>query len=71
MCRRHDLDASGSTINQGREVLPDNVKPTNYALELEPDLEKFTFEGTVAIASVPLLPLKGLKADELCGIGLM
>ncbi|KAH8149022.1 uncharacterized protein LAJ45_06998 [Morchella importuna] len=50
MCRRHDLDASGSTINQGREVLPDNVKPTNYALELEPDLEKFTFEGTVAIA---------------------
>lgn len=52
-------------------MLPDNVKPTNYALELEPDLEKFTFKGIVTILSVPLLPLKRLKANELCGIGLM
>lgn len=50
MCRHHDLDASGNVdITQGKEVLPSNVKPTNYALELEPDLEKFTFEGTVGI----------------------
>lgn len=51
MCRHHDLDTSGGMdISQGKEVLPSNVKPTNYALELEPDLEKFTFEGTVGIA---------------------
>lgn len=50
MCRHHDLDASGNMdITQGKEVLPSNVKPTNYVLELEPDLEKFTFEGTVGI----------------------
>lgn len=51
MYRHHDLDA-GSTVTQAREVLPANVKPTSYALELEPDLEKFTFEGTVAITLV-------------------
>lgn len=73
MCRHHDLDASGGVdITQGREVLPKNVKPTNYSLELEPDLEKFTFEGTVAITYVErhlALPFdKGwsIEANEWC-----
>lgn len=33
----------------GREVLPTNVKPTHYDLTLEPDLLKFTYQGTVKI----------------------
>ncbi|KAK9487097.1 peptidase family M1-domain-containing protein [Lipomyces starkeyi] len=32
-----------------REILPQNVKPLHYDLTLEPDFEKFTFEGTVSI----------------------
>ncbi|KAL7273583.1 Aminopeptidase 2 mitochondrial [Rhizina undulata] len=46
----YDLDASGHVdVTQGREVLPTNVKPTSYALDVEPDFEKFTFDGKVAI----------------------
>ena len=42
--------ASGSVdITQGREVLPGNVKPLHYDLELEPNFADFTFTGTVAI----------------------
>ena len=32
-----------------REVLPTNVKPMHYDLTLEPNFDKFTFEGTVII----------------------
>jgi aminopeptidase 2 len=51
MCRsRHAGGLSGSTnITHGREVLPTNVKPLHYDLTLEPDLEKFTYEGVVVI----------------------
>ncbi|KAJ9228149.1 hypothetical protein DTO166G5_8784 [Paecilomyces variotii] len=50
MCRsRHAGAPSGSTTVPGREVLPTNVKPLHYDLTLEPDFEKFTYEGTVII----------------------
>lgn len=52
MCRsqRHEGAEGGVTdVTQGREVLPTNVKPTHYDLTLEPDFEKFTYEGTVII----------------------
>ena len=50
MCRGRGSDSAGSTlIAQGREVLPANVIPRHYDLVLEPDFEKFTFEGTVTI----------------------
>lgn len=48
-----DETAGGATsIAANREVLPTNVKPLHYDLTLEPDLEKFTFEGTVVIEYV-------------------
>ncbi|GAD98240.1 aminopeptidase [Paecilomyces variotii No. 5] len=50
MCHARHADVpSGSTNVQGREVLPTNVKPLHYDLTLEPDFEKFTYEGTVII----------------------
>ncbi|KAI0113996.1 peptidase family M1-domain-containing protein [Nemania sp. FL0031] len=33
----------------GRELLPTNVIPTHYDVTLEPDFQKFTFEGKVVI----------------------
>ncbi|SLM36209.1 aminopeptidase [Lasallia pustulata] len=36
-------------VSKGREVLPTNVKPLHYDLTLEPDFEKFSYEGTVVI----------------------
>ncbi|KAK9465021.1 peptidase family M1-domain-containing protein [Lipomyces arxii] len=46
-----DISTTGSFNTPGdREVLPQNVRPLNYDLTLEPDFEKFTFEGTVAIS---------------------
>lgn len=51
MCR-HMLnpDEGGAVdITQAREILPANVKPLHYDLTLEPDFEKFTYEGKVAI----------------------
>ncbi|PHH81294.1 hypothetical protein CDD82_1093 [Ophiocordyceps australis] len=38
-----------STFSGGRELLPANVIPKHYHVTLEPDLEKFTFDGTVVI----------------------
>ncbi|KAI0864148.1 peptidase family M1-domain-containing protein [Xylaria cubensis] len=35
--------------NSGRELLPTNVIPRHYDVTLEPDFEKFTFEGKVVI----------------------
>lgn len=54
MCRYRDAgDAAGAVdLAMGREVLPKNVKPLHYHLRLEPDLEKFTFEGEVTIECV-------------------
>ncbi|KAJ6055419.1 hypothetical protein N7444_004517 [Penicillium canescens] len=49
MCHSRRGEASGSTNVQGREVLPTNVKPVHYDLTLEPNFEKFTYEGTVSI----------------------
>jgi hypothetical protein len=36
-------------ITQGREVLPTNIRPTHYDLELEPDFKDFIFNGVVSI----------------------
>lgn len=34
---------------EGRVLLPNYVIPTKYDLKLTPDLEKYTFDGIVAI----------------------
>ncbi|KAG0641126.1 peptidase family M1-domain-containing protein [Tuber brumale] len=48
MC--YGKDSSGSVdITQEREVLPGNVKPIHYAVELEPSFETFKYDGTVTI----------------------
>jgi aminopeptidase 2 len=49
MCRGHAEVEGGGTLAQGRELLPAHVKPLHYDLVLEPDFEKFTFEGSVDI----------------------
>ena len=52
MCHGKDISSSVD-ITQGREVLPGNVKPTNYAVELEPNFETFKYDGTVVIEYDP------------------
>jgi aminopeptidase 2 len=52
MCRARNGDdgaGPGSSAAPVRELLPANVVPRHYDLTLEPDLAKFTFEGTVVI----------------------
>ena len=50
MCGSRAEELSGSTnVTHGREILPTNVKPVHYDLTLEPDFEKFTYDGTVVI----------------------
>lgn len=50
MCRHAGATESASAVNvAGRELLPANVVPKHYDLTLEPDLAKFTFDGTVVI----------------------
>lgn len=51
MCRTFGADnpSSAMDITQAREVLPTNVKPLHYDLTLEPDFEKFTYDGSVTI----------------------
>ncbi|KAL8952418.1 MAG: hypothetical protein Q9222_001653, partial [Ikaeria aurantiellina] len=50
MCRaKEDIAAASMDVSKGREVLPTNVKPTHYDLTLEPNFEKFTYEGKVVI----------------------
>lgn len=53
MCRAKDGNTGASLdVSKGREVLPTNVKPLHYDLTLEPDFEKFTYEGKVVIEYV-------------------
>jgi aminopeptidase 2 len=55
MVRSHagaDVVSGAMDVTQGREVLPTNVTPVHYDLTLEPDFEKFTYKGTVAIEYV-------------------
>ena len=50
MCRNFNTDLPGSAANaQGRVVLPTNVVPKHYDVCLEPDFDKFTFDGKVCI----------------------
>jgi len=49
MCRTIEGASGSIDITQGREVLPTNVKPLHYDVVLEPNLEDFTFNGTVSI----------------------
>lgn len=53
MCRKN-ADISGGSVNveAEREVLPTNVKPLHYSLTLEPNFDKFTYEGVVVIEYV-------------------
>jgi aminopeptidase 2 len=44
-----DIVEGSMNVTGKRELLPANVKPTHYDLTLEPDLEKFTYDGTVVI----------------------
>lgn len=53
MCRGDaDLPVRGIDVKNARVVLPTNVKPLHYDLTLEPDFERFTYEGTVVIEYV-------------------
>lgn len=49
MCRHSGADGNATAVNLGRELLPADVVPTHYDVTLEPDFDKFTFEGTVVI----------------------
>lgn len=50
MCGTAEVETGGGPVNvQARELLPTNVKPTHYDLSLEPDFDKFTFDGRVVI----------------------
>ncbi|KAL7629251.1 Aminopeptidase 2 mitochondrial [Parahypoxylon ruwenzoriense] len=53
MCRlAGDIDHTGGAApdpTKGRELLPTNVIPRHYDVTLEPNFEKFTFEGQVLI----------------------
>ena len=53
MCKAHaEIEGGGMEVSKGRELLPTNVKPIHYDLTLEPDFEKFSYEGTVIIEYV-------------------
>lgn len=47
--RRSQMCHSASITNEGRQVLPTNVKPHHYKLDLEPLFDTFKFNGDVAI----------------------
>lgn len=53
MCKlAGDIDHTGGATpdpTQGRELLPTNVVPRHYDVTLEPNFDKFTFEGKVLI----------------------
>ena len=47
-----ELHGGSIDVSRGRVILPNNVKPLHYDLTLEPDFEKFTYEGKVIIEYV-------------------
>lgn len=47
-----DLPGGSMVVKNARVLLPTNVKPSHYDLTLEPDFEKFTYEGNVVIEYV-------------------
>lgn len=49
---KDDVTGTSMDASNGREVLPANVKPLHYDLTLEPNFEKFTYEGKVVIEYV-------------------
>jgi puromycin-sensitive aminopeptidase len=61
MCRKHHMGGSSKVEKAFR--LPKNVVPTNYSIELTPDLEKFTFSGQVAIEVDVLSPVSEVKIN--------
>ena len=52
MCKHAETVEGSMDAAPAREVLPTNVKPVHYDLTLEPNFEKFTYEGTVVIEYV-------------------
>ncbi|MBS2005536.1 MAG: M1 family metallopeptidase [Cyanobacteria bacterium SZAS TMP-1] len=62
MCRKHH-ESDGSSSVEKAFRLPKNIVPTNYVIELTPDLEKFTFSGTVAIEVDVLSPAAEVKIN--------
>ncbi len=67
MCYK-DAPSGSMDMSKGREVLPTNVKPMHYDLTLEPDLEKFTFEGTVKIEYVKSCGVLQVRRDMLVSL---
>ncbi|KAJ1977834.1 hypothetical protein H4R34_003429 [Dimargaris verticillata] len=55
------------TASNNREVLPTNVKPLHYALELTPDLEQLVFQGrvTVKLEVAKATSVIALNTDDL------
>jgi aminopeptidase 2 len=52
MCKFHgekEVMGGAMDLTQGREILPANVIPRHYDLTLEPDFEKFTYEGHLIV----------------------
>ena len=49
MCRANAEIEGSIDVTKSREVLPTNVKPVHYDLTLEPDFDKFSYQGTVTI----------------------
>ena len=53
MCKANaDSEVGSMDVAKGREVLPTNVRPVHYGLTLEPDFDKFSYEGTVVMEYV-------------------
>ena len=66
MCKANaDIVGGSMDVEKGREVLPTNVKPVHYNLTLEPDFEKFSYEGTVIIEYVQSGKIWILKLPQL------
>lgn len=61
MCQRYH--SAGSSRVEKAFRLPKNVVPSNYAIELTPDLELFTFSGKVAIEVDVLAPVSEIKIN--------
>ena len=50
--KKADIQGGSVDVEASREVLPTNVKPLHYSLTVEPNFEKFSYEGTVVIEYV-------------------